>query len=1073
MASVWGLHMGNYTRRGFLGASGAIGALAMTLGSQDPISAVAEEKSQQTVSASDCYEEGYEACVNVEAEGSVLLKNADSLLPLAEGTKVTILGSMSYNYVIGGAGQGADDEGTVMMNDAFTEAGLDVNGPAWDWLAEQCGGKRSVDEKDPGYTGASGSFGVKTLSWAGYSTLHEFAGSIYEGGKSSIVQDGYTDYAVVTISRAGAEGASPSLDFDGDGSTLTGTTYLQLGDAEKELLKFCKENFKHTILLVNSANAMELGFIASDEYNVDACLWIGHPGEAGVVGVGTLLTGRNTPSGRLTDTYAFDVSTNPTYYNTDDNRYANMQVAGMMGAMSNQAFYQYEEGIYVGYRYFETADSVGYFDSADFSKLSFKNGPAKGYGQVVQFPFGFGLSYSEFTEEIVSSDIKLEAGGTNSVTVKVENKGPLAGKHVVELYMEAPYQTDTDNFGIKGVGLEKAKVVLVGFDKTEKIEAGASATLTISFDTDELASYDNFGQGCYVLEAGTYKFNIQSDAHHWGDAGTKNAASSSVTVDLASSIIYDESGSVSGATYAGKRSLDANIAHNVMDDVTAGDGNMLDGYLSRSKLAEGMAAIMAHTSDEAPNENLRDEAVEVLQLTGTNSVEYHFQSYVKGVKADLTKTFYCHGNDMMPFAEKTPDGIVCDELEDPTWDASYYVVDGETENGLIKVYDSDPGGNSHKLSCADMANVPINTPEGLAIWDKLANETSLTEAVEVQGDDGWKVPAVDSVGKESQVANDGPSEANLGKNAGGTFFPCEVSLTSTWNRELVKSVGVAHGHQDILFGVGIAYGPGMNTHRSPFGGRNYEYFSEDGMNAGEIGGSWVAGVQSTGVNVFAKHCGMNDGDTNRGGNTTWVNEQAAREIYMRPFEIAAKRYAMNGIMGSMNRVGLSWFHYGLYQLMLRHDWGWNGFLITDSDGASGDVYNTPQAMLCSEGGMLAFNAYPDDPQTVSAYGNPTDYVFGRYQLHRIMRDCLFQYCGTKVISDEGEAQGGISSVTGGSSNGVSIGTVVGGAVGVAALAGLAVFFGIRKSKAKKGSPSDESSDETARIEQSDDDESQL
>ena len=511
----------NFMRR--VSSMAVSAAMILSLLGTGSVSALAEG----TMTADDCYAEGYDVNVQLEAEGAVLLKNDENCLPLAEGTKVTLLGAMSYNYVEGGTGSagGRDDENTVMMNDALTEAGLDVNADGWSWLSEQCGGVRNDAASDPGSAGAGGDdlFGTTSGDWTSYTSVHEFGADVYESGKDALTAEGYTDYAIVTFSRSGAEGASPSMDYDGDGSTLTGTTYLELTQEEKDLLTFCKENYAHTIVLVNSAAAMELGFVDSEEYNVDACLWIGHPGEAGVVGVGTILTGRTNPSGRLVDTYAYDMTTNPTYYNTDDNRYANAD---------NQTFYQYEEGIYVGYRYYETADAVGYFDSEEFTSHEFKNGTASGYEEVVQYPFGYGLSYTEFTEEITASDIALEAHGTNSVTVNVTNTGDVAGKNVVQLYMEAPYQTDTENFGIKGVGLEKSKVVLVGFEKTDTLEPGASQEVTIEFDTDDLASFDNFGQGCYVLEAGDYKFNVQKDAHQWGEEGSDNAPSDSEAVTL-------------------------------------------------------------------------------------------------------------------------------------------------------------------------------------------------------------------------------------------------------------------------------------------------------------------------------------------------------------------------------------------------------------------------------------------------------------------------------------------------------------------------------------------------------------
>ena len=736
---------------------------------------------QAAPTADECYAEGYDVNVQLEAEGAVLLKNDDNCLPLAEGTKVTMLGAMSYNYVEGGTGSagGQDDENTVMMNDAFIEAGLDVNEEAWSWLEEQCGGYRNNGDSDPGASAGGdsgddifGTGGAGGGDWTSYTTVHEFNSDVYESGKDVLTADGYTDYAVVTFSRSGAEGASPSMDYDGDGSTLTGSTYLELTQEEKDLLAFCKENYTHTIVLINSATAMELGFVDSEEYNVDACLWIGHPGEAGVVGVGTILTGRTNPSGRLVDTYAYDMTTNPTYYNTDDNRYANAD---------NQTFYQYEEGIYVGYRYYETADSVGYFDSEEFSSIEFKNGTAAGYEEVVQYPFGYGLSYTEFTEEITASDISLEAHGTNSVTVTVTNTGDVAGKDVVELYMEAPYQSDTDNFGIKGVGLEKAKVVLVGFGKTSTLEPGASEEVTIEFDTDDLASFDNFGQGCYVLEKGDYKFNVQKDAHQWGEEGSENAASASEAVMLETSIIYDESGDVADAEYAGARDSDVTVAKNAMDDVTAGDGNMLEGYLSRNDIAGGMATIMEHTSNEEPNEMLADGIAEALAVKGTDSVEYTFETYLKGEKTTVTETIYANGNNMMPFAETTPDGEDAAAVEDPLWDQTYYVVEGETtESGLPVVVEEEPTeGSYHKLTVDDMANVPIDTEEGLAIWDMLASETSMDEAIEIQGNCGWKVPAVSSVGKSEEIAVDGPGEPGNGQYSGGTWFTCAVTIAAT------------------------------------------------------------------------------------------------------------------------------------------------------------------------------------------------------------------------------------------------------------------------------------------------------
>ena len=971
----------------------------------------------------NCYEEGYNVATKIGAEGSVLLKNENNILPLAESSKVTILGAMSYNYVEGGTGSagGKDDENTVMMNDAFTEAGLDVNESAWTWLENKEGGSRGVDSADP-----------EKVGWTSYTKIHEFDKSVYEGGKGEILKDGYKDYVIVTFSRSGAEGASPSMDYDGDGNTLTGSTYLELDQDEKDLLAFCKDNFAHTIVLINSATPMELGFIDSTSYNIDAALWIGHPGEAGIVGVGTLLSGRNNPSGNLVDTYAYDMTTNPTYYNTDNNKYT-----------SGQTFYQYEEGIYVGYRYFETADAEGYFDSSAFKAINFKNGSvSNGYDGVVQFPFGYGLSYTTFNQTIKNSDVKLQAGGKNSITVEVENTGSVAGKDTVQLYVEAPYDVDS-SLGIQGKGLEKAKVVLIGYDKTDVIPAGGKGEVTIEFNTDDIASFDNFGKGAYVLEKGDYKFNIQNNAHSWADTGD-NAYYDQLKVTLADTLVYDENG-------VGKRDSDQIVAKNAMDDVTAGDGNMLDGYLSRSDFENGMESIMSHTSDETPNEVLNENIQECLNLSGTNTKEYEFETYKNGVKTKLKETIYAHGANMMPFAEETPDGIKTSTFTNPKWGQTYYVLEDETgkviadEDGNFDVLEAAPtdGSKYHKLSIADVTGVNIDTEKGKEIWDKLVEETTLTEAIEIQGNSGWQISPVASVGKAQEKTVDGPGEVANGTVNGATWFPCAVLIAATWNDDLAHDEGVAYGHQAVLSGVSSGYAPAMNIHRSPFGGRNFEYYSEDGFISGHIGGNAVDGMQSTGTKVFIKHFALNDGDTNRGGNTTWANEQAIREIYLKTYEISCKEYFASGIMGSLNRIGMSWFHYGMYTTVLRNEWGWDGMLITDGDGGNGDVYNNSPAMLSIQGAMLNRGCYINAGATVSAFGDTTSYAYGQTMLHNVMRQCLWHYAGTGMISEAVD-----ENTIGGKVNIAMIVGIAGGVVVVAA-AGVIVGVVLKKKKAAK------------------------
>ncbi len=1073
---------GSITRRTFTKGCGYTAAAAvlagMVGGTVSTVASPKEAKAFGWTDDQDANEEYVEAGRDLSRrildEGAVLMKN-EGALPLAEGAKVTILGSMSYNYVEGGTGSagGKDDEYTIMMADALNDAGLDVNPGAWAALEEACGGARGVSESEPNYvpTESDGESDMMMSAggWTDYSNIHEFPISTYEGDKDDYTADGYTDTAIVTFSRSGAEGASPSMDMDGDGSMRTGSTYFELSDNEKDLLAFCKENYGQTIVIVNSAATMELGFIDDEAYNVTGCVWIGHPGEAGLLGLADILSGAANPSGHTVDTWAYDVTTNPTYYNTDNNKYTNVGYKtgqfGMswgedLGATGEALpFYQYEEGIYMGYRFFETADAEGYFDGSYFTGIEWKNGKAQGYDQVVQFPFGYGLSYTTFDQEIVSSEVALEAHGANTINVKVTNTGDVAGKTTVQVYMEAPFASDTDNFGIKGVGLQKSKVVLVAFAKTNEIAAGESEEYVLEFDTDDLASFDNFGQGCYVLENGSYKFNVQENAHMWGEEGSENAPYGTVSVDLDAAIIYDESGDVSGANYAGARNGDAVVARNSMDDVTAGDGNMLEGYLSRADFDGGMTQIMTHDSNEDPNEEVSELMKSCIECAGTDSVDYEYQTYIKGEKTTLHSTIYARGSNMMPFATTTPDGQDVSTWEFPEWEQVYYVDEDATTGDIPVISKDQPSGAYHTLGLDDMALVPIDTDEGMAVWDALASMITMDEAAEIQGNHGWKVPAIPSLGFEEISVNDGPGEARNGSRNGATWWPCAVTLCSTWNPELTYEYGQQYGLQAIDAQEQGAYAPAMNLHRSPFGGRNFEYWSEDGFISGKLAGPAAAGIQSKGVIIFPKHCSLNDGDTNRGGNTTWANEQAIREIYMRPYEITIKEYGANGIMGSLNRIGMSWFHYGMYVTMMRDEWAWHGTLITDGDGNDGDVYNNPQMMMSIEGAILNNGGSIFNESTMAAFGDATDTAYGQQMLHRIARNCLFQLSsGVKTITPHanylpgeeiGDSDSEVTTAvsgSGSSSSGSNTGLYVGvGAVAVAAIAGGA-FAVTRKKK---------------------------
>lgn len=1000
--------------------------------------------SDSAMSDADCMEEGRDVDTEIESEGAVLLRNENNTLPLEKGSKVTILGAMSYNYICGGTGSagGKYDEYTYTMKEAFdgskaegsgvsTEKYLDVNEKAWNWLEEAVGGSRNADSKYEGHTGTgelstiAGSDYVENKDaygngdWGGYSRVCEFDESVYEDNKDSFMQDGYNDVAIVTFGRSGAEGASPVMDYDGDGVASTGTTYLQLSEDELGLLDFCNKNYDKTIVLINSSTPIELGEIEQEEYGVDACLWIGHPGEAGLVGVAQVLTGDVNPSGHLVDTYAYDMSTMPSFYNNDDNKYTNVEnIKTGFDQSNNFGYYQYEEDIYVGYRFYETADAEGYFDSDAFTTHEWKNGTAKGYDEVVQYPFGYGLSYTTFDEEVTASNIDLTAHSSNSITVKVTNTGDVAGKQVVQLYQEAPYGTD-ETCGISGVGLQKSAKALIGFQKTGIIEPGESEEVTITFDTDDLASFDSYGHGCYVLEKGDYKFHIGLNAHE--------DVCDPVEASLSESIIYDEDN-------AGARSSDEKVAKVAMSDVDAGDGNMLDGYLSRSDFTGGMETIMQHESS-CKEEALSDALVDVLATPALGTTEYTYETYENGQKVQKTTTKYVGGADYEAYAtDENVDGK--DQNDD-----SYLYDDENTEHKIDygKVYyvvvddNGDPvvddDGNYQVTEDETSMRLDVNceflkdVDYSNEIWAYLLDETTLDEQINVQGNLGWSTPAVESVNKTREDVVDGPGESGNGNSSYGTntWFTSAVVNASTWNPYLLNKLGIAYAHQSIKNNLAGAYAPAMNTHRTPFGGRNFEYYSEDGFIGGKMGAAEVAGLQSEGIYVYIKHMAMNDNDTNRDGNITWFSEQAAREIMLKDYEICVKEtYVVDddetgtghfetgqgtlGIMASLNRDGISMFHPGMYRTILRNEWGFNGLVVTDGVGPYPWVMTPGAGLFGGVEGQLGGS-------TITTYydyeGDATSTNYGKYLLRQTTKHMLYQVCQTgKLVRGENGATTG-------------------------------------------------------------------
>lgn len=743
-------------------------------------------------------------------EGIVLLTNKNDTLPLKE-TKINVFGRGSYYSTFGGTGSGAGGTNYVSLYDGLKEAGFALNPELVQFYAENA--KEAVSM---GLVGTD--FGL------------------YENPASDLSSDlvanakAYSDIAVYVISRVGGEGDDLPLDTSAYYGGEAGRHYLELNAAEESMLNLLKENFGTVVVVLNSTNAMELGFLEDDA--VDAALWSECYGSVGTIALGNILNGSVNPSAKTSDTFVYAVESNPTYYSFGGYDYTNATyantglAAGTGDAISGADsfhYVKYNEGIYVGYRYYETAAADGFID----------------YDSTVQFPFGFGLSYTTFEQKLDSVTFD---GTTVMAKVTVTNTGASAGKEVVELYYSAPYT--------KG-GIEKSEVVLGGFAKTKELAPGASETVTITINAEDMASYDYAGVkaqgGAYVLEAGEYDIRLQSDSHNVIDH---------LTVTVIKDVIYNDAND-------GKRPSDGVTATNLFDDVSNG-GNVT--YLSRADWAGTFPTERAPQSEEAP-------AVIVKALMEPETV-----------------------------------------IEDPT------PAKWTTKNSGLKL--------------ADMKGVAYDDEK----WEKLLNQISKNEMTNLITTGGWQTAAVKSVGKARYLECDGPNGINnlmasLFAGIKGNMYTNQSTLAKTWNPELAYQKGLVYGREAKVYGVAGIYGPAANIHRSPFSGRNYEYYSEDGYLSGIMAEREMSGIKEAGVYCYFKHYAVNDQETNRdhGGLVTWLNEQALREIYLKGFEVAVKGGNATGIMSSFNRIGTTPTAESreLLNNVLRDEWGFRGAVITD------------------------------------------------------------------------------------------------------------------------------------------------
>lgn len=782
-------------------------------------------------------------------EGFTLLKN-DGALPLKEGAKISVFGKNSVDLVYGGSGSGGGNFANAKtIFDSLTSAGYKFNPTLKSFYENnsQSGEGRATNPKDLDN-------GEDATLYTGETPQSRYT----EAVKNSYAE--YSDAALVVISRIAGEGFDLPRTMKGvQGARNDDDHFLQLDANETDLLAaVCAQNFKHVIVIINSANAMELGFLDDPTHyaysdKIDGCLWMAGPGNEGVMALGEILKGYTadgtqfSPSGRLTDTYARNFKDDPTWNNFGTNLTANGD--RYTEGEKNRPYYfvDYEEGIYVGYRYYETR----YATEGENGDGWYKNS--------VVFPFGYGLSYTQFKRTLKNKDElsgkEIEKDTKITFEVEVENIGDWSGKEVAQLYVTAPYTPG---------GIEKPEVKLVGFDKTELLSPEGKDTLEITVDAYDMASYDysdanKNGFKGYELEAGDYTFTLRSDAHTVID---------SVTLSVVQNIEYKN------------------------DPVTGKEvGNLYEDA------DEQLSTVLSRNDWEKTWPTTRTKA-----------------------EREVAKTFL---NKLKDTSTKNPETYT---------DMPVQGADGDKQ-------------------IIDMAGVDYDDES----WNDILDIITVNEMLTVFNNGAFNTGEITSIGKPKTIEADGPVGFCNFMGSPVIYDTCvycsEIVLAATWNEELAFKMGESIGNEGVLGNLAGDktpysgwYAPGVNIHRSPFGGRNFEYMSEDGILTGYMAASEIKGAKSKGVYTYVKHFALNEQETHRSSNgvCTWATEQAMRELYLTPFEKAVKVGETTAIMSSFNRIGTVWAggDYRLLTQILRNEWGFKGSVVSD--------FNTNDYMNCRQ-----------------------------------------------------------------------------------------------------------------------------
>ena len=849
-------------------------------------------------------------------EGIVLMKNENAALPLDVSAEkaVTLLGRRSVQTVFGGTGSGAGDEGQcTRMADALTGAGFSVN-------AKVVGMYQDNLDKVP-VAATVMDDATKTTYYIG-----EFPQSYFTEDITASYAD-YSDAAIVVFGRQGGEGMDFCTDLKAavadsgnamDASVAETANYqdgqhqLELNQEERDLLAHAEANFEKVIVVINSANVMEIGALRDDP-QVDAILWIAYPGSRGNVALADILTGAVNPSGHTVDTWMVDMTADPTFANTSAQKYLN--VSGD-NALADSYVLEYEEGIYFGYRYYETV-------SADGGSFTVEGQPGQPYEAAVAYPFGHGLSYTTFAQKIKAAKAE---NGKIDLTVTVENTGSVAGKDVIQVYFHAPYTAG---------GIEKSAATLAAYAKTNLLQPGASEDYALSFDIEDMASYDYMGEKCYVLDAGDYRITINKNAHEvYGE-------DCEYTHTVASKVVY-------------------NAGNPRQSEIDAQKGD------SRNLSAEAKAAltVIAATNqfDDMNAMFVPYTAAEPGKITAFTRENFEASFPTAPTEADLTAS----DATIAKLGDYTPD----------------YYVDGA---------EAPATGADQTWSAVALRGATYDDPRWDMLMDQMTGK-SMSKLI-YQGNQG--TPQVKNVSLPASGATDGPAGlkqyGGLGFGTSGNFH-CSATLTAaTWNIELAEEFGRAVANEALLANMSGWYAPGCDIHRGPFGGRSFEYYSEDPLISGLACAATVKGAATMGLTCYAKHFVLNDMDRYRisNGPVTWCNEQALREIYARAYEILVKEpeyeieYLNDGVtshktiractalMSSFNRIGDVWCGASspLLKNVLRDEWGFLGTVITDYNGnkymhVENGVANGNDLMLANEMTLPTKFADTKNPSTL-------------------------------------------------------------------------------------------------------------